>query len=81
MTGKGVSPGRAISDQEMQDREIDRELAGEQPEKSVRVTVAAPHQVTHGGKDYGPGEHAEVPASVAQKWIANEWVHESKRRK
>lgn len=73
--------GRAVSAREVEDRAIEREIAPQQPEKSVRVVVAAPFQVSHDGTDYRPGDHAEVPQSVAEKWTANGWAHEPKRRK
>jgi hypothetical protein len=66
--------GRAVSEREMQDMEIEREVAQEQPEKSVRVVVAEPFQVSHDGVDYQPGDTGEVPASVAEHWRANGWV-------
>jgi hypothetical protein len=84
MTGRvGVAAGRAVSEQEVRDMEIEREFAQgapQQPEKVVRVVVVQPYKVTHNGTDYRPGDTAEVPESVAQKWIANGWVHEHKRR-
>jgi hypothetical protein len=76
--------GRAVSAKEMQDMETEREVAQDarqQPEKTARVVVVGQFQVTHEGTDYQPGDHAEVPASVAERWRANGWVTDPKRRK
>jgi hypothetical protein len=38
------------------------------------VTVIPPFQVSHDGTVYGPGEKAEVPDAVAERWQAHGWV-------
>jgi hypothetical protein len=44
------------------------------PEPLKRVRVLAPFQVAHAGTQYFPGEVAEVPQSLANNWILNQWV-------
>jgi hypothetical protein len=45
------------------------------------VTVNAPYQVVQDGTVYGPGQTADVPADVADKWIEAGWVSEAKATK
>ncbi|HYQ36764.1 MAG TPA: hypothetical protein VER10_12960 [Mycobacterium sp.] len=45
------------------------------------VTVNAPYQVVHEGTVYGPGQTADVPAEVADKWLEAGWVSETKATK
>jgi hypothetical protein len=44
------------------------------PEPLLRVTVLAPYMVAHEGARWFPGETAEVPESLADDWILNQWV-------
>lgn len=45
------------------------------------VTVNAPYQVVHDGTVYGPGQTADVPEEIAQKWIEAGWVSEAKEKR
>jgi hypothetical protein len=38
------------------------------------VTVNPPYQVVHQETVYGPGQTADVPPEVADKWLAAGWV-------
>jgi hypothetical protein len=40
----------------------------------VRVAILSPFQVTHDRVSYRPGEVAEVPQHIAQRWIRSRWV-------
>jgi hypothetical protein len=40
----------------------------------VRVAIRSPFQVVHARRAYLPGEVAEVPPAVAQRWLRNRWV-------
>jgi hypothetical protein len=42
------------------------------------VTVNAPYQVVHDATVYGPGQTADVPREVADKWIDASWVSVAK---
>jgi hypothetical protein len=42
------------------------------------VSVNAPYQVVHETTVYGPGQTADVPEAIAQKWIDAGWVSEAK---
>jgi hypothetical protein len=44
------------------------------PERNTRVKVLKPYSVAYNGTAYWPGSVAEVPASVAEKWLLNKWV-------
>jgi hypothetical protein len=44
----------------------------DEPLKQVRVIH--PYLVAHNGLAYWPNSVAEVPASVADKWLLNKWV-------
>jgi hypothetical protein len=41
------------------------------------VTVNAPFQVVHDAVVYRPGQTADVPAEVADKWIEAGWVSQA----
>jgi hypothetical protein len=43
-------------------------------EPLIKVAVQAPFQVVHDERVYWPGAVAEVPQSLADKWIENRWV-------
>jgi HK97 family phage major capsid protein len=43
---------------------------------SMRVKVRAHVQVCHDGAIYRPGETAEVPDAVAQRWLVSGWVEQ-----
>jgi hypothetical protein len=45
------------------------------------VSVNTPYQVVHDRTVYGPGQTADVPADVADKWITAGWVSEAKTTK
>jgi hypothetical protein len=44
------------------------------------VTVNAPFQVVHDETIYEPGQTADVPQDVADKWLEAGWVSEAKER-
>ena len=48
---------------------------------STTVTVNTPYQVMHDGTVYTPGETADVPDDVAEKWIDAGWVSEKRATK
>jgi hypothetical protein len=40
----------------------------------LRIKVLPPYGVAHDGTAYFPGHTPEVPQSVADAWIRNNWV-------
>jgi len=44
------------------------------PEPVKRVRVLDPFSVSYQGISHWPNEVAEVPASVADKWLRSQWV-------
>ena len=44
------------------------------PEPLTRVRVLPPYLVSHEGARFFPDSVAEVPESVADKWISSQWV-------
>jgi hypothetical protein len=44
------------------------------PEPLKRVRVLPPFMVAHEGTQYFPNSVAEVPESVADNWLLNQWV-------
>lgn len=44
------------------------------PEPVKRVKVLSPYSVAHDGTAYWPNAVAEVPQSIASKWITQKWV-------
>jgi hypothetical protein len=44
------------------------------PEPLKRVRVLSPFQVVYAGTVYLPDSVAEVPVSLADSWILNQWV-------
>ena len=45
------------------------------------VTVNEPYQVVHEETVYTPGQTADVPDDLAEKWIAAGWVSEAKEKR
>jgi hypothetical protein len=45
------------------------------------VTVNPPYQVVHDETVYTPGQTADVPPEVADKWLQAGWVSETKATK
>lgn len=45
---------------------------------TTKVKVAGNFQVSYAGKQYGPGETAEVPRQLAKNWLLWGWVEEVK---
>jgi hypothetical protein len=46
----------------------------DESEPLVKVAVQEPFQVVHDERVYWPGAVAQVPQSLADKWIENQWV-------
>lgn len=54
--------------------ERDKEVPAAEPEPLKRVRVLPPYGVSHQGARFFPDSIAEVPESVADKWIKSHWV-------
>ena len=42
----------------------------------MKVEVIGNYQVAHAGTVYRPGDVADVPDEIAQRWISSGWVKE-----
>jgi hypothetical protein len=44
-------------------------------ERRTKVKVLQDYRLAHAGEIFGPGDTAEIPAHVAEQWIASGWAN------
>lgn len=77
MTNVGLAAARSDRSVMFANDAIDQPREGENvagPEQPKRVRVLRPFMVAHEGTKYFPDTIAEVPESLADNWIKNQWA-------
>jgi hypothetical protein len=60
----------------LDDLDVEPRAEKAKPKGVKHVRVLSPFQVVHDGKAYWPDAVVTVPAALADRWIANQWVTE-----